>query len=122
MKKFLLIIFLLSSVRVFAQDVKISGTVTAAGSNELLSGATINVKEKILGTTSNSKGQFTLSAGKIKLPFTIVITAVGYDQQEVTITSASQTVTSQLALRTTQLNEVVTSATRVNQSILQSPV
>lgn len=122
MKKFLLIIFLLSSVRVFAQDVKISGTITAAGSNEPLSGATINVKEKILGTTTNSKGQFTLSAGKIKLPFTIVITAVGYDQQEVTITSASQTVTSQLAVRTTQLNEVVTSATRVNQSILQSPV
>jgi iron complex outermembrane receptor protein len=122
MKKFLLIIFLLSSVRVFAQDVKISGTVTGAGTNEPLSGATINVKEKIAGTTTNSKGHFTLSAGKIKLPFTIIITAVGYDQQEVTINSASQTVNATLPVRTTMLNEVVTSATRVNQSILQSPV
>jgi iron complex outermembrane receptor protein len=122
MKKFLLIIFLLASVGVYAQDVKISGTITGAGTNEPLSGATINVKEKIAGTTTNSKGQFTLSAGKIKLPFTIVITAVGYDQQEVTINSASQTVSAALPVRTTMLNEVVTSATRVNQSILQSPV
>ncbi|MBD1365166.1 TonB-dependent receptor [Mucilaginibacter sp. ZT4R22] len=122
MKKFLLIILLLSSARIFAQDVKISGTVTGAGTNEPLSGATINVKEKIAGTTTNSKGQFTLSAGKIKLPFTIIITAVGYDQQEVTINSASQTVSAALPVRTTMLNEVVTSATRVNQSILQSPV
>jgi iron complex outermembrane receptor protein len=122
MKKILLIIFLFSSAHLFAQDVKISGTVTAAGNNEPLSGASINIKEKIAGTTTNSKGQFTLLAGKIRLPFTIVITAVGYDQQEVVIKSESQTVSASLPVRTTQLNEVVTSATRVNQSILQSPV
>nr|WP_294941156.1 TonB-dependent receptor [uncultured Mucilaginibacter sp.] len=122
MKKFLLIIFLFSSAHLFAQDVKISGTVTGAGNNEPLSGASINIKEKIAGTTTNSKGQFTLSAGKIRLPFTIIITAVGYDQQEVVIKSESQTVSASLPVRTTQLNEVVTSATRVNQSILQSPV
>lgn len=122
MKKFLLIIFLLSSARLFAQDVKITGAVTAAGTNEPLAGATINVKEKIAGTTTNSKGEFTLSAGKIKLPFTLVITAVGYDQQEVIVRSANQTISTALPVRTTQLNEVVTSATRVNQSILQSPV
>ncbi|OOQ57965.1 TonB-dependent receptor [Mucilaginibacter pedocola] len=122
MKKFLLIIFLLASARLFAQDVKITGTVTAAGSNEPLSGATINVKDKIVGTTTNSKGQFTLSANNLRLPFTIVITAVGYDPQEVKITSVTQNVTSALPVRTTQLNEVVTLATRVNQSILQSPV
>jgi hypothetical protein len=101
MKKILLIIFLLASVHLFAQDVKISGTVTAAGNNEPLSGASINVKEKIAGTTTNSKGQFTLLAGKIRLPFTIVITAVGYDQQEVVIKSESQTVSASLPVRTT---------------------
>ena len=110
------------SVHLFAQDIKITGTITAAGTNEPLHGASITLKDKIAGTTTNATGAFTLSAGKVKLPFTIVITAIGYDQQEVVIMSAGQTVNASLAVKTFQLNEVVSSATRINQSILQSPV
>lgn len=122
MKKLILLFILLSSVHLFAQEVKISGTITAGGNNEPLSGASINVKQKLAGTITNSKGHFNLTVNKIKLPFIIVITAVGYEQQEVVINSARQTVNSSLPVKTIMLNEVVSSATRVNQSILQSPV
>jgi iron complex outermembrane receptor protein len=121
MKKLLFIIMLLTSVRVFAQDVKISGTVKDATGNPV-SDASVNVKNKTVGTTTNSQGYFTLHAKNIKLPFTIVISGIGYDQQEVQITTAGQTVNTSLAGKTIMLNEVVTSATRVSQSSLQSPV
>jgi iron complex outermembrane receptor protein len=121
MKKLILILLLLASVRVFAQEtVKISGTITSG--NEPVNGASINVKDKLSGTTTNSKGEFKLSVNKIKLPFTIIITGVGFDQQEVVINSASQNVNVTLQGKTIMLNEVVSAATRVNQSILQSPV
>lgn len=121
MKKLLLFIFLFTSAHLFAQDVKVSGTVTSAD-NQPLGGASITVKDKLFGTTTNSKGIFTLSVNKIKLPFTVIITAVGYDQQEVVINSTGQTLNTALQVKTVNLNEVVSSATRINQSILQSPV
>jgi iron complex outermembrane receptor protein len=120
-KKLILIIMLLASVHVFAQDVRISGTVKDADGNPV-SNANINVKNKNVGTTTNSSGLFTLHAKNLRLPFTIVISGIGYEQQEVQITSASQTVNASLPIKTTMLNEVVTSATRVSQSSLQSPV
>jgi outer membrane receptor protein involved in Fe transport len=121
MRKLLLITLLLSSVHLFAQEkIKISGTVTS--NNEPVNGASINVKDKLTGTTTNSSGEFTLSLTKVKLPFILVITGVGYDRHEVSITTATQTVNVALQAKTTQLNEVVSAATRVNQSILQSPV
>jgi outer membrane receptor protein involved in Fe transport len=121
MKKLLLIILLLTSVHVFGQDIKISGTVNDAAGNPI-SNASVNVKNKTVGTTTNSQGHFTLNAKSIKLPFTVVISGIGYDQQEVTITSADQKVNASLPVKTFMLNEVVTSATRVSQSSLQSPV
>ncbi|QHS56822.1 TonB-dependent receptor [Mucilaginibacter sp. 14171R-50] len=121
MKKLLFIIMILSSAHVFAQDVKITGTVNDAAGNPV-SNASINVKGKNVGTTTNSSGIFTLHTKNITLPFTLVISGLGYEQQEVQITSASQTVGASLTVKTTMLNEVVTSATRVSQSSLQSPV
>ncbi|MDN3548394.1 TonB-dependent receptor [Mucilaginibacter aquaedulcis] len=121
MRKILLIILLLSCVRLFAQEkIKISGTVKS--NNEPVGGASVNVKDKLTGTTTNSSGEFTLSLTKIKLPFILVVTGVGYDKQEVAVNNANQTVNVSLQATTTQLNEVVSAATRVNQSILQSPV
>lgn len=121
MKKLLLIIMLLTSLHVFAQDTKISGTVNDAAGNPI-SNASVNVKNKTVGTTTNSQGHFTLNAKGIKLPFTVVISGIGYDQQEVQITSPDQKVNASLPVKTIMLNEVVTSATRVSQSSLQSPV
>ena len=112
---------LLTSVHVFAQDVKISGTVKDAAGNPV-SNAAVNVKGRTLGTSTNSGGLFTLRTKNIQLPFTIVISGLGFEPQDVEIVSALQAVNVMLPVRTTMLNEVVTSATRVSQSSLQSPV
>lgn len=121
MKKLLLLFFMALSVQLVAQDAKITGTVTTSENAAALSNASITVKDKILGTTTNSKGNFTLNF-KGKLPVTLIISAVGYESKEVEVNSASQDLTVSLEAKSITLNEVVSSASRVNQNILQSPV
>lgn len=121
MKKLLLLFFMALSVQLVAQDAKITGTVTTSENSAALSNASITVKDKVLGTTTNSKGNFTLNF-KGKLPVTLIISAVGYETKEVELTSASQNLTVSLEAKSITLNEVVSSASRVNQNILQSPV
>src|SRR5690349_17510640 len=106
MKKLLLLFFMALSVQLFAQDAKITGTVTTNENSAALSNASITVKDKVLGTTTNSKGNFTLNF-KGKLPVTLIISAVGYETKEVELTSASQNVTVSLDAKSITLNEVV---------------
>jgi len=121
MKRLLLLFFMALSVQAFAQDAKITGTVTTSDNSAALSNASITLKDKVLGTTTNSKGNFTLNF-KGKLPVTLIISAVGYETKEVELISASQDLTVSLDAKSIMLNEVVSSASRVSQSILQSPV
>jgi len=104
-----------------AQEIKIRGNVSTADNASLLSAASINVKDKVVGTTANSKGDFTLNYNG-KLPITLIISAVGFEPQEVEVSSAGQSVSVSLVAKPIMLNEVVSSASRVNQSILESPV
>ena len=122
MKNFLIIVLLFVSTGLFAQQVKITGTVTTFNSGEPVEGASISVKDKISGAVSDSKGAFTLSLSKIKLPFTIIISAAGYANAIVEITDGQQTVNVKLQQREGWLNEVVFAASRVHESILRSPV
>jgi len=122
MKKLILFLILLSSAQVFAQQLKVTGTITDAATKAPIAGASISVNQKLAGTTTDSKGSFELTVNKIKLPFNIVVSAVGYADQPVAVTSAGQTITVSLQSKAIVLNEVVSAATRVNQSILQSPV
>lgn len=122
MKRILLAFLMFYTFCATAQEVKIRGTVTAADkSSASLNSASVNVKDKVVGTTANSKGDFVLNYNG-KLPITIVISAVGFEAQEVEITSANQEINVSLIAKPIMLNEVVSSATRVSESILQSPV
>ena len=121
MKKLILITLLLSSLNLIAQEtVKIKGTVNSG--NVPLSGISVNVKDRPTGTLTSSTGEFNLTVSDIKLPFALVISGVGYDQQEMMINSVNNTLNITLLPSTILLNEVVSAATRINQSILQSPV
>lgn len=121
MKRTLLFILLFYSFQILAQDNKITGTITSTENNSAISSASIKVKNKVAGTISSTNGTFTLNYSG-KLPFTIIVTAVGYESKEIEITSANQTTAVSLAPQSVTLNEVVTSAARVSESILQSPV
>ncbi len=100
----------------------ISGTVTDADTKETLVGVNILVKGKVIGTISDLSGNFTLNVAQAP-PFTLVFSMVGYTPQEVEITDANTSnLKIQLGEQTMLGQEVVISASRVEESILQSPV
>lgn len=123
MKKTLLLfnLLLLLCYSALAQETNISGTLTDAETRSPIAGANIVIKGKLTGTTSDSEGRYSLSTS-IKLPFTLAISLLGYQKQEVEITEANQTVSVSLTPSAEILNEMVFSASRVEENILQSPV
>ena len=104
----------------FAQT-NISGTVSDA-SGETLAGVNIQVKDRVIGTISDTRGEFDLTVNDAP-PFTLVFSFMGYSPQEIEITDANTTgLEVQLEEQTILGQEVVVSASRVEESILQSPV
>ncbi len=98
----LLMLASLFSFTVLAQDRVVTGRITDAAGLPLV-GASVQVKGTTIGTTTNTDGAFSL-----KVPSTastLVVTSVGYTQQEVTIGTSAMNVTLQSAAG--NLNEVV---------------
>ena len=115
-----LLILVITASNVFAQTT-ISGIVKNAAGDPL-PGANVIVKGTILGTTASSDGNFELKV-KQSPPFTLVFSSVGYASQELEITDAN---TSNIDIKMEEQSmlgqEVVVSASRVEESILQSPI
>lgn len=89
---------------------------------EPLAGVNIRVKDKLIGTTTDGNGRFTLSTRQDP-PIVLVFSIVGFTTTEVEITNANTTnLEVVLEERTLLGEEVVVSASRVEQSILKSPV
>ncbi|MDR0758486.1 MAG: carboxypeptidase-like regulatory domain-containing protein, partial [Tannerella sp.] len=64
MKKYILLLFILSiSFPLFAQQ-KISGTVLEASTNEPVPGASVYVKSSTEGTVSDDDGRFSFATGR----------------------------------------------------------
>ncbi len=119
MKKYLLILSLLFCSITFAQST-ISGSVTD-NSNKPIPGANIKVVGDSSGTVTDTDGKFTLNSPK-KAPFTINVTSVGYESKSVNVSSSNQKVTIKLGSEETKLNEIVVSASRTPERVLESPV
>lgn len=118
---FLLVLLVsLTSTKVFAQTT-ISGTLTDADTKETLVGVNILVKGKVIGTISDLSGKYTLNVNQAP-PLTLVFSMVGYDTQEVEITSSQSNVDIQMVETAILGQEVVVSASRMEESVLQSPV
>ena len=99
----------------------ITGSVKEASTGEPIPGANIKVVGKSIGTTADFDGNFVLKVAQTP-PFTIEISLIGYSSQKVEITQATQAVQVILTEATTALNEVVVSASRTPERILESPV
>lgn len=115
------IVLSLLAVATFAQT-SISGKVTEAATGDPLPGVNILVKGQVIGTISDNKGDFTLNVNSAP-PITLVFSFVGYKTQEVEIkdaTTAALTIT--MAEQVQLGQEVVVSASRIEESILKSPV
>ncbi|MDG1038376.1 MAG: carboxypeptidase-like regulatory domain-containing protein, partial [Polaribacter sp.] len=120
-KKILFLAFLaFSSVTMVAQTT-VSGTVKDAKTGELIPGANIKISRKAVGTNSDFDGNFVLKASD-KPPFTIEVSVVGFNTAKLEITENNQKVEVKLVENETSLDEIVVSASRTPERIMESPV
>jgi outer membrane receptor protein involved in Fe transport len=122
MKSFL-VAFLLSNIFIIganAQNVTISGNVKNSQSNENLSAVSVTVKGAGQGTFSSDKGSFSISAKS--LPVTIVFSSIGFETKEMVVSDAGAKLSVSLNPASTLGQEIVVSASRVPEKILESPV
>jgi hypothetical protein len=119
MRLYLLFLTLFFCSISFAQN-SIKGVVTDEN-NQPIPGANINVAGSKEGAISDFDGSFVLVT-KQTPPFSIDITALGYLSSNVSVESVSQKVKVKLNSEETKLNEIVVSASRAPERVLQSPV
>ena len=111
---------LIGSLCVFAQSVTITGKIISTANREGIGSVSITVKGSGEGTFTDPNGDFKLTVKQ--LPVTLIISSVGFDQQEVTVSNASDVLNVSLNPASALGQEVVVSATRTPQRILESPV
>lgn len=118
----LFVIVSLSTSSVIAQTTNISGTVTEEGTKETLVGVNIVVKGKVIGTVTDLRGSFNLRVNQAP-PLTLIFSMVGFASKEIEITQENvSNLQVTLAEQFMLGQEVVVSASRVEESILKSPV
>ncbi|MDN3686398.1 TonB-dependent receptor [Cyclobacterium jeungdonense] len=115
--------FFISFSQLSAQSTtSISGKVTESETNEPLIGVNILVKGKVIGTITDLNGDFNLTVSQSP-PLTLVFSMIGFATREIQITENEVTnLQVELEEQTLLGQEVVVSASRVEESILQSPV
>ena len=118
-----LLLFLALSGSLSAQGeiIAISGTVLEQSSRQPLPGVSISIKGGQAGTLSDESGKFSLKT-TLKFPATLVFKIIGYELRELNITNATDPLAIQLEPQAILGQEVVISASRVEESILKSPV
>lgn len=108
------------SIVAFAQNAVISGNVKNSATGESAAAVSVTIKGSDAGTFTDDKGNFSITAKS--LPVTLVITSVGFESQERTVTSASEKISVAFVPSNTLGQEVVVSASRVPEKIMESPV
>ncbi|NIG56292.1 TonB-dependent receptor [Chitinophaga sp. Cy-1792] len=106
----------------FAQtQATISGNVKDKTTGNALPGVSIAIKGSNIGTVTNNSGNFQLKTAHA-FPLTLVLSFVGYKTEEVAVTGPKTDISVQLASTEILGLEVVVAASRVQESILKSPV
>ena len=98
----------------------ISGKVENSATKETVAAVSVTVKGSGDGTFTDDKGNFKITVSK--LPVTLLISSIGYELQEITISDAGQSVKISFKPSNVLGQEVVVSATRTSLKILESPV
>jgi outer membrane receptor protein involved in Fe transport len=119
MRMYLLFLSLFFCSITFAQN-SISGTVVEIN-NQPIFGANIKIIGGAMGTVTDIEGKFTLISST-KAPYVIEITSIGFVSKRVSITSNNQKVNVILKEEQNLLNEIVVSASRTPERVLESPV
>lgn len=120
-KKLLFGICCLLLTQVALAQTKVSGTITDAVTKEPLIGVSVQVKGKVIGTITDIKGNFSFSTSTPP-PFTLLITSVGYESQEVNVSGDNAAINISLNEQSILGQEVVVAASRVEETVMKSPV
>ncbi|WP_029283020.1 TonB-dependent receptor [Pedobacter sp. R20-19] len=104
-----------------AQSVTVTGIVKDRQSKEGVAGVSLTIKGQSGGTASTSNGTFSFSTSA-KLPFTLVASSVGYGTVEQQITNATTGINIEMETAVLLGGDVVVSASRTPERILESPV
>ncbi|SNR66592.1 TonB-dependent receptor [Lutibacter flavus] len=121
MKKLLSFFVALFIGSVMIAQTSVSGTVKEAKTGQPIPGANIKVVGKSIGTTTDFDGNFSLKIAQ-NPPFSIEVSLIGYSSAEVEITQNNQELNIALDESATALDEIVVSASRTPERILESPV
>lgn len=103
------------------QLIEVTGIVNDEESKTPLIGVSVNIKGTNAGTLSDQNGKFKLRS-KLKFPFKIVFTSIGFQTQEFEVKESGPQINIGMVTQTMIGNEVVITASRVPESILKSPV
>lgn len=120
MKKYLIIVYIsLSSISVFSQEV--TGKISSQ-TGESIAYASVAVLNTSLGTVSDEQGNFALTINKGT--YKLRISAVGYatQLQQIAVTDLPLIIDIVLSDNTQTLDEVVVSAQRAEQRLIEAPV
>ena len=120
-KKILLLAFLICGSTAMLAQTTITGTVKDAKTGEALPGANIKVESKAVGTNTDFDGNFSLNVADIP-PFSLQISVLGYKTEKVEVTKNNQNIDVLLTENETFLDEIVVSASRTPERIMESPV
>ncbi|MBP1225860.1 TonB-dependent receptor domain-containing protein [Flavobacterium sp. 1355] len=118
MRVYLLIMLFFCGIS-FAQNT-ITGSVTDSN-KQSIPGANINVVGSSTGASTDFDGTFKLNTSS-KPPFTIKVSAVGFETQTISVTAVNQRIDVVLKGEENKLDEIVVSASRTPERVLESPV
>ena len=104
-----------------AQTTTISGNVRNNLNKDVVPAVSVTIKGTTTGTFTDERGNFRLTTDQ-KLPLTLVFSSIGFEAQEVTVSDAGAAINVDFVPSSTMGVEVVISASRVPERILESPV
>ena len=115
----------LSTLIVFTANAQnassVSGTVKNASTSETIAAVSVTLKGDNAGTYTDDRGNFKLSVTK-KAPYTLIFSSVGFTSKEVVVNGNTGSLSVSLAPAFVLGSDVVVSASRVPEKILESPV
>jgi outer membrane receptor for ferrienterochelin and colicin len=112
----------LSSLTILAQqNITITGNVKSSKTSEFIPAVSVLVKGRSSGAFTDDRGTFRLTTNA-SFPITLVFSSVGFADKEVSVSSASSQVNVELDPVNALAQDVVVSASRTAERILESPV
>lgn len=117
---YLLMAYFLFAIGASYAQQHIQGVIRNQVTQEPASAISIKIKGSREGTYSNDRGQFQLNSSQA-FPITLLISAIGYDSQEIKVEN-NNPIQISLSPATTLAQEIVVSASRSVQTKLSSPV